>query len=92
MFHIVPISSMLVKGKIMEKTEVTANQLPELAAQSRLLSITQVRDLLGVGRTTLWRWMKLPDPPPSVILSGTKRKTRKFPYDKLMWWVENHQE
>ncbi len=55
-------------------------------AGSRMLSATQVQELLKCGKSKLYGLiMRRANPVPSVKIGNSRR----FPLDKLRWWIEN---
>ena len=55
----------------MEQTEVV--ELPARAQEVRLLSTTQVMEMLGVGKTTLYHLtFRKKNPIPSLLLGGAR--------------------
>lgn len=52
----------------------------------RLLSVEEAVQLLKVGRTTLFGLVaRKKNPIPSVRIG----KSRRFPFDKVRWWMDN---
>lgn len=56
---------------------------------NRLLSPSEVQEILGVGKTSLYSLIKSKkDPIPSIKIG----KNRRFKLDKLLWWIEKHEQ
>lgn len=63
-------------------TEVVA---PKIVAECGMLDAVQVMTMLKISKTTLYGLMRRgKDPIPSVRIG----KSRRFPVDKLRWWME----
>ena len=57
--------------------------------QNRLLSPVDVQGILGISKRTLYTFLKSKkDPIPSIKIGNSRR----FKLDKLMWWVEKHEQ
>lgn len=63
--------------------------LPEYAAMSRMLTTKQTQALLGVGPRFLWKMTKHPRES-ERIPSYKIGKLRKYRFDEVMHWLENH--
>lgn len=60
--------------------------LPNVLQDSRMLTIPQVAEWLGVSKYTIFNLMsRKKDPLPSVLFG----KSRRFPLDKVRYWIEN---
>lgn len=67
----------------MEKVQ----NMPTAFYESRLLSIKQIQEMMGISRQTLWRLVNSKrDPLPSVMIRGN----RKFKLDQVNWWIDSH--
>lgn len=71
--------------------------MPELAEQkfsetvvgNRLLCGPEVQEILGISRSMLNNLIRnKKDPIPSIKIG----KSRRFKLDKLMWWIEKHEQ
>ena len=60
--------------------------IPEDLAGAKCLSVNQVLQLLNICRSTLYGLMHRTKHPIPNILVG---RVRRFPVDKLLWWMEN---
>lgn len=60
--------------------------LPAEAQGVRLLSSAQAMRMLHISRTTLYSLMRRKVHPLPTVSLG---KLRRFPLDKLRWWMEN---
>ncbi len=70
-------------------TVSTETTLPEAFQQSRLLSCRQAQEMLGISKASLFRLLAIKnDPIPSVKIG----RARKFKLDKLLWWIEKHEQ
>lgn len=76
----------------MQEENMEINTVPKMPAafyESRLLSSRQAAEMLGVSKMTLWRFTQdKKDPIPSVKIGHN----RKFKLDKLLWWIEKHEQ
>lgn len=62
---------------------------PDAFFDSRLLSRKQVLAMLGISQTTLTRMLNNKrDAIPSIKLGAS----RKFQLDKVLWWIEKHEQ
>lgn len=60
--------------------------LPDFASTSRLLTIRQTMEFLGVrSRSTLWRWVKRYKLKP-YKMGDTPQSPTKFSFDELVYW------
>ncbi len=50
---------------------------------TRMVSARQIQDALGVGKTTLYRWIRQGEFPPPRRIGGTSR----WPLDELNQWL-----
>lgn len=66
-----------------------AVEIPSFAAHSRLLTTKQAMAYLGVGSRLLWKLTFSKDPT-QKIPSYKVGKLRKYRYDELSWWLDNH--
>jgi excisionase family DNA binding protein len=70
-------------------TVSTETKMPDAFQQSRLLSVRQAQEMLGVSKKTIHRLLgNKTDPIPSVKIGHS----RKFQLDKLLWWIEKHEQ
>lgn len=68
-------------------TKETTIELPQHLIGARLLSSDEVCQILKIGKSTLYRYMKSKkDPLPSFVIGGTRR----FRADQITWWVDKH--
>ncbi len=81
------MSSEKLGGSTMPEVEVS--KFPEAVVGNRLLSAPEVQEILGVGKSTLYALLKSKkDPIPSIKIG----KNRRFKLDKLLWWIEKHEQ
>lgn len=67
----------------------TETRLPDAFHDSRLLSCRQAQEMLGLSKSSLYRLLlSKKDPIPSVKIG----RIRKFKLDKLLWWIEKHEQ
>ncbi len=70
-------------------SEVNAVRFPELIEGNRLLTAPEVQEILGVGKSTLYSLLKSKkDPIPSIKIGNSRR----YKLDKLLWWIEKHEQ
>lgn len=64
-------------------------EAPETFRQNRLLSFEEAREFFGVGKGKFYQMISAKkDPVPSIKIG----KLYKFQLDKLLWWVEKHEQ
>lgn len=69
--------------------ELDVQKFPESVVGNRLLSPREVQEILGVGKTTLYGLLQSKkDPIPSIKIGNSRR----FKLDKLLWWIEKHEQ
>lgn len=71
-------------------TEINNKGKPTDAyVEYKLLSCAQVQGLLGISKTSLFNILRdKKDPIPSFKIG----KNRKFKLDKVLWWIDKHEE
>lgn len=70
-------------------TQTAEVKLPDAFYESRLLSCRQVQDMMGISKGTLFNLLRnKKDPFPSVKIG----RNRKFKLDKVLWWIDKHEE
>jgi excisionase family DNA binding protein len=61
-------------------------EIPKQIDQERFLDVKQLRKVLKVSKTTLYSLIsRKKNPLPSVRIG----KLRRFPIDKIRWWMDN---
>lgn len=67
----------------------STGKAPEAFRQNRLLSFEEARAFLGLGKGTMYKLLaSKKDPVPSVKLG----RLYKFQMEKLLWWIEKHEQ
>lgn len=70
-------------------SELEVHKFSESVVGNRLLSAPEVQQILGVGKSTLYGLLRSKkDPIPSIKIG----KNRRFKLDKLLWWIDKHEE
>lgn len=69
--------------------ELADRKLPDAVHDNRLLSVSDVQEMLAIGKSTLYSLLRSKkDPIPSIKIG----KNRRFKLDKLIWWIEKHEQ
>lgn len=69
--------------------QVDIEEVSPTVQANRLLSGREVQGILGIGKSALYAILRSKkDPIPSFKIG----KSRRFKLDKLMWWIEKHEQ
>lgn len=66
-----------------------AVKTPEAFQQNRLMSFDEARKFLGLGKGSMYKLIaSKKDPIPSLKIG----RLHKFQLEKLLWWIEKHEQ
>lgn len=69
--------------------KLDVKEFPAMVVSNRLLTGPEAQEILGIGKSTLYSLLRSKkDPIPSIKIG----KTRRFKLDKLLWWIEKHEQ